>query len=1045
MGNGKSNFFKLVVVATAMILSAVSCQRKMNSTGMLGEALMSDRSQIKDGMQVVLVELKTDALGVTAQRDDQGQLQIDSDQKAQIDKEQTDAEAKLKALSSDIRVMFRYHYVLNAIAVVAPMQMADQIGKLPFVRSALIHQIFTLPKLAANKQLSDEVNKAIFNKEHTSVTFLQAQAAYDQGIKGQGVKVGVIDTGLDYTHSMLGGSGKVEDYKSVDPNKPNSFFPNKKVLGGIDLVGTVYDSASLDPAKRIPIPDENPMDELGHGSHVGGTIAGIGDGINSYDGVAPEASLFAIKVFGAGSTSDEVVIAALEWAADPNQDGQFGDQMDVVNLSLGGQNGSAYELYNKAVANLTKMGTVVVASAGNEGNIPFIVGSPSTADEALSVAAQIDDSDHNWRFKTIGFFEDGKSIGKAEAIEGSSSKPIADLDDAHAQGSLVYAGLADHDYSDDEAKAIQGHVVLIDRGTVTFEQKISRAQKSGAIGVIVAQNRADDPFVMGADTKFEIPAVMISQDLGKTIKAELDKGSVVTVNFKNPDIIEKPQLIAQITDFSSRGPRSYDLLIKPEITGPGLNVISASLGEGTKTVQMSGTSMSGPHVTGVMALMKQKYKKLSVRELKSVVMSTATQIKTDKGVSESVARQGAGQANVARAIQAQFVSEPSAFSLGFQQVEKQKQLSTSLRLKSLSDDDVQLKISLETSSAAVALAGQTVTVKPQGVTDVSLNWTLSSSALAGLEDEVTGWVVLTNGQWVQRIPFLVRIQKISNIHLTQSQMGSTSQLDAEGSTASLEFTNKGLFAGDIWGFNLISTDEQKKAGDSDLESTQCDIKDIGYRINQDQLEIAVKFYRRVSSWGICEVSVMFDKDGDHKADAELALTMISRIPGLTGTDIKSTLLDYKKAQDIVKQTEEQAKTALKKPELSLAPAVLAQEDAVAGDMRSAVILKVALADLKSAVGVEPLIQVISTANESRNVQSDDFVKGEKKWFKLSLAPEDQSWIGLNNWTLQGGQTQKVSLTRGAALNSMLIVYPNNSLDTRGLNDGQSQIFQPKYQ
>lgn len=1031
--------FKITFLVSILLMSGFACQKKQGTTtGLIGEALMSDRPDIETEDQIFFVELKSDSLALTAQKNANGQLEIDEDQKTLIEKEQAEAEQKLKELSSDIKILFRYKYVLNAMALVTPPQMIEKIKKLPIIKKAQPNHTFLRPrtdppvKLMASSKISDR----------TSVNFIEAQAAYDQGIKGQGMRVGVIDTGIDYTHAMLGGSGLVDDYKAVDPNGPSAQFPNKKVVGGIDLVGTKYDSASLDPVRRIPRPDANPMDEGGHGSHVAGTIAGIGDGVNSYDGVAPDAYLYAIKVFGSGSTSDEVVIAALEWAIDPNQDGKFDDQLDVVNLSLGGANGTPYELYNKATTHLIRMGTVMVASAGNESDIPFIVGSPSTSDDALSVAAQIDYSEHNWKFKTVSFAIGSENI-VVEVFEGSISKPIEEVESA--SGELIYGGIADKDYSAEEAALIKGKILLIDRGVVTFQEKMARGEKAGAIGVIVAQNRPEAPFTMGGDGKVGIPAIMISQELGKKIKEQLEKNIVVTANFKNPEMLEKPELIGNITSFSSRGPRSYDLLIKPEITAPGQNIISAEMGEGTKAVQMSGTSMSGPHMAGVMTLLKQKYKNLSTRELKSVAMSTAIQIKNAKGEIESVARQGAGQVLVSRALQAQFVTEPSAVSLGLQQIENEKRISTSLRLKSLGDDDLQLKMSLETSSASVVLSEQTVNLKPQGLTDVKLNWVLKASAVAGLEDEVSGWIVLKSGEWVQKIPFLVRLQKISFIKLSKSDMGSSSQRDAEGSEAQFEFTNKGLHAGDIWAFNLIGLDKQKDEGSEDIQSTECDVKAVGYRINGDKLEVGVKFYRRITSWSICEISLMLDRDGDKKPEAELALTPASRIPGLTGDQITTTLLDFYKAQEIRKKAVAEAKATDKKVALVLSPAVLAQEKAVAGDLRSAVIMQIALADLKAIAGMRPQIQLIASANDSKNVEMDDYLKNSKHWETLSLNSQDQSWLGLNNWTLQAGQTQKIDLTRGASKSSMLILYPNNSLDSRGLNDGQVQVFKPQYQ
>ena len=129
-----------------------------------------------------------------------------------------------------------------------------------------------------------------------------------------------------------------------------------------------------------------------------GTIAGVGDGINTYDGVAVGAKLYAIKVFAKGSTGDAVIIAALEYSADPNGDGNPDDRLDVINLSLGSGFGTPHALYSEAVNNITSAGTVAAISAGNSGDKDYIVGSPSTVSSAISVAASVDDMKHNWNF-----------------------------------------------------------------------------------------------------------------------------------------------------------------------------------------------------------------------------------------------------------------------------------------------------------------------------------------------------------------------------------------------------------------------------------------------------------------------------------------------------------------------------------------------------------------------------------------------------------------------------------------------------------------------
>jgi subtilisin family serine protease len=233
----------------------------------------------------------------------------------------------------------------------------------------------------------------------------------DSGATGEGVRIAVIDTGIDYTHANFGGEGTVEAFDENDPDvvEPGS-FPTRKVVGGVDLVGDAYDADALyddddtNDDLGIPVPDDDPLDCNGHGSHVAGSAAGAGvladhstfggpyDGDTVGDaadwvigpGVAPEAKLFAIKVFGCDGSTD-VVVDALEWVAEYNAEQAVG--IDVVNMSLGSPFGQATDADAVATNNLVGSGVVVVTSAGNESDVPYITGSPGVATRSISVAA----------------------------------------------------------------------------------------------------------------------------------------------------------------------------------------------------------------------------------------------------------------------------------------------------------------------------------------------------------------------------------------------------------------------------------------------------------------------------------------------------------------------------------------------------------------------------------------------------------------------------------------------------------------------------------
>ena len=560
------------IIFLVSLLMFLGCSQKKDSfqNQILGEGLrdgiFSNRPQNNIKQTILLLKMQSPPLLAALSEDHK----VDEQLAAQIEKEQSTFIQRLQRLSSEIRVLFKYRMVLNAITIVAPVQYRSQILSVPGIQMVEPSGIFTRPaSLEGPAGLIETLS------DNNSVQFIGADKAHEKGIRGQGMRVGIIDTGIDYTHAMLGGTGAEGLYKTLDAAQGNNYFPNKKIVGGIDLVGTNYDAGADRFDLRIPKPDGNPLDEAGHGSHVAGTIGGIGDGVNTYSGVAPDASLYAIKVFGAGgSTSDEVVIAGFEYAADPNGDMKLDDQLDVVNLSLGSSYGTSHSMYSEAVANLSRGGTVVVASAGNSGEQEYIVGSPGTSPDAISVAAGIDGMTHNWKFDAVKFLYADQQFEVAEAIEGPASKKISEAGDI--QGNIVYVGLANEDFSPEQKEQIKGKVALIDRGVKPFLEKLTRVAQAGAIGAVMVNNQDGDPFPMGmaggADKPVEIPALMIRKSLGQKIKEQLANAEV-QIHFKSDVQLEKPELIDTIADFSSKGPRSEDALLKPEITAPGQSVI----------------------------------------------------------------------------------------------------------------------------------------------------------------------------------------------------------------------------------------------------------------------------------------------------------------------------------------------------------------------------------------------------------------------------------------------------------------------------------------
>src|SRR5262245_50013807 len=168
----------------------------------------------------------------------------------------------------------------------------------------------------------------------TSVPAIGAPVVWQKfKVKGEGIRIAIIDSGIDYLHANFGGSGNPADYAANNKNviEPGT-FPTAKVIGGFDFAGPTYNA---DIAGSTPSPDPDPLDGNGHGSHVAGTAAGFGVTGSIGPGVAPQALLYAYKVFNDTSGSTNLTSEAIERALDPNQDGNMKDHVDVINMSLG--------------------------------------------------------------------------------------------------------------------------------------------------------------------------------------------------------------------------------------------------------------------------------------------------------------------------------------------------------------------------------------------------------------------------------------------------------------------------------------------------------------------------------------------------------------------------------------------------------------------------------------------------------------------------------------------------------------------------------------
>ena len=610
-------------------------------------------------------------------------------------------------------------------------------------------------------------------RTQTSVPFIGAAktwgpfSATQTNLDGRGVRVGVIDTGIDYTHADFGGSGRVEDFVANNPTRiePGS-FPTAKVVGGYDFAGENY--SADDPDNALPQPDPDPIDSLaqGHGTHVAGIIAGLGVLTNGATytgpysaaldfsqfavgpGVAPGALLYALKVFGSRSDSvTDLTTDALEWAADPNGDYDLSDRLDVVNLSLGGQFGTltAEDTERSALNHLVELGCVVVAAAGNDGNVFYITDAPGVVERALSVASSLDDGIEQ---ESIEITAPASIAGRYYAVEGEFTAPLAKT--GPITGKVVYADPPDATADLVNAADIQGNIVLIDRGTALFTEKIKRAQAAGAIAVIMVNNVEGPPFTMGGtEPSVVIPGVMISQANGALLKSNL--AAPVMARLDATLTAPSPELADQMNDFSSRGPGSPASYLKPEIAAPGTEILSAAAGTGTNGVQMSGTSMATPHVAGAAALLKQLHPSWPAEDIKAALMNTAVPTRDADGNLYPESRTGAGRVQLDRAAQLAVtaVADSGAglvgLSYGSLELTNLYREVRQVQLRNHSGQPVTFEISVSNTVAAagIRIASRTnsVTVPANGFALVPLELTADPALLVPNPDPTTPPIV----------------------------------------------------------------------------------------------------------------------------------------------------------------------------------------------------------------------------------------------------------------------------------------------------------------
>ena len=510
-----------------------------------------------------------------------------------------------------------------------------------------------------------------------TVHYLGADTTWGQtGFTGAGVKLAIIDTGINYDHLDFAGAGWAawhhNNGKIIEPGT----FPTAKVIAGYDLVGDNYDPDAGHP----PVPDPDPLDckaidapDVQHGTHVAGTAAGVGVMSNGHvytgpynastlsstsfrigPGVAPQAKLMAYRVFGCGGGTN-VLVDALERAVR--------DGAQVINMSIGSPLGNAGSIDAVASNNASLAGVVVVASAGNEGPSAYATGSPAVATRAISVAAM--DAQVSFPGATIHL----ATAGDVDAINANDGPlPVSGTinrfaDDPSTTGDTTTGegfenfGCFPQDYTYNGFVA--GQIAVVDRGICARIQRAQEGQSEAAAAVVMINSSAGFPPFENSIAGVNIPFLGVSSTDG----AKFDTDNGTSASATSAGDIPNPTY-KHTADFTSGGPRRGDLMIKPDVAAPGVSVFSADGSTVAQGKSLSGTSMASPATAGVAALVKQAHPSWVARDIKAAIVGTASLAKLDP---YDLRLAGSGLAIPRKAVDTQSLiyTDPGSSSLTF--------------------------------------------------------------------------------------------------------------------------------------------------------------------------------------------------------------------------------------------------------------------------------------------------------------------------------------------------------------------------------------------
>lgn len=551
------------------------------------------------------------------------------------------------ALPGEVEVAGSVSYLSNALFVRTTARGRQLLEADPDVRSVTTSELRYPVLDSANSQVNAE---ALWN------------AVGGAANAGAGIKIAIIDSGIDVTHPMFRGDGMVmpPGYPKVDSG--GQAFINQKLIAARSY-------HSLFPSSR----DQKvltPAEEQGHGTRVAAAAAGrpVNAPLAAIQGMAPGAWLGNYKVFGTpginSTTTSAAIIKAVEDAVK--------DGMDIINLSLGGPPRNADgDPEQEAIARAVQAGVVVVVAAGNEGPLPGSVTSPGTSPAVI----------------TVGAVSNNRSFGAGLEVQGVPAPPEsvrlvaytpgAEVTIATRVGPFPFRSVVDIDPSElacnpFPAGVFNGQTVLVKRGTCLFQDKANHVFNAGARAMVV-YNNVDEGALIMQFTLVRGPSVMIDRQAGEALRDYLRSGAQAQVSLRaESDVVRLSAEADVLLGFSGRGP-SVDGAIKPDLVSVGNRLYLAACTNNTCTsgtnlngyvLNASGTSFATPMVAGAAAILKQLRPDLSPDEIKGLLVGSAAKTPTDGGQPAAITQVGNGRLDLAAALNAESSFSPVSWSIG---------------------------------------------------------------------------------------------------------------------------------------------------------------------------------------------------------------------------------------------------------------------------------------------------------------------------------------------------------------------------------------------